>query len=94
MSFDTVATNCAFAEQGGFGYTLLADTDRRLALAYGAASDPGAGFARRVSFLIDERGVVLKTYSQVNPGAHPAAVLRDLDAFGAAPGARSADDPA
>lgn len=94
MSFDTVAANCAFAEKGGFGYTLLADTDRRLALAYGAASDSAAGFARRVSFLIDEQGIVLKTYAQVNPGVHPAEVLRDLDAFGAAPRAGSAADPA
>ena len=95
MSFDTVAANCAFAEKRGFDYLLLADTDRQLGLAYGAATDAAAGFARRVSFLIDERGVVLKTYSQVNPGTHPDEVLRDLDALGAGAGSQphAAADP-
>jgi len=37
---------------------------------------------------------VLKTYARVDPGAHPAAVLRDLDALGAVPRAGSAADPA
>ena len=82
MSFDTVAANCAFAEKRGFDYLLLADTDRQLGLAYGAATDAAAGFARRVSFLIDEKGIVLKIYAQVNPGAHPEEVLRDIDALG------------
>jgi peroxiredoxin len=57
-----------------------------MALAYGAAGDPAAGFARRVSFLIDEEGMVQKTYAPVNPGTHPDEVLRDLDAIGTAGG--------
>lgn len=81
VSFDTVAANCAFAAKRGFDFPLLADLDRRIGLAYGAADDAAAGFARRVSFLIDEEGVIRKTYARVNPGDHPAEVLRDLDAL-------------
>jgi len=83
VSFDTIAANCAFAAKRGFDFPLLADLDRRIGLAYGAADDAAAGFARRVSFLIDEEGIIRKTYPQVNPGAHPDEVLRDLDALGA-----------
>lgn len=94
VSFDPVAANCAFAEKRGFDYALLSDTDRQLGLAYGAATDAAAGFARRVSFLIDEEGIIRKTYPQVNPGAHPDEVLRDLDALGGGAPAGSGDPAA
>ena len=84
VSFDAVDANCAFADKFSFPYILLSDTDRKMGLAYGACAAADAGFARRVSFLIDGDGIIRKVYDQVNPGAHPAEVLADLDALDAA----------
>ena len=52
-SFDDQEANAAFARKFGFDFPLLCDTDRKLGLAYGAADDPGAATARRISYLID-----------------------------------------
>jgi thioredoxin-dependent peroxiredoxin len=55
----------------------LCDTQRTLGLAYGACADPSAGYAKRISYLIDEQGNVAKVYPKVNPPDHPEEVLRD-----------------
>jgi peroxiredoxin Q/BCP len=77
-SLDDVDENAAFARKHGFPFPLLCDTDRALALAYGAVADAGATHAARVSYLIDEAGRIARVYEQVNPKDHPAKVLLDL----------------
>jgi len=47
-------------------------------LAYGACDDATAGYARRISYLIDENGKILKAYGSVSPRNHAAEVLADL----------------
>ena len=76
-SFDTQADNAAFAQKFGFPFPLLCDVDRRLGLAYGACDDASAGYAKRISYLIDEQGNILKAYAKVQPADHPDEVLRD-----------------
>ena len=49
-----------------------------MGLAYGACDDASAGYASRISYLIDEEGMVQKAYDSVNPRSHPAEVLADL----------------
>jgi peroxiredoxin len=49
-------------------------------LAYGACDNAKAGYARRISYLIDEHGKILKAYDGVNPRSHTAEVLADLEA--------------
>jgi len=78
VSFDTVAENAAFAKKFSFPFPLLCDTSRALGLAYGACDDAKAGYARRISYLIDEHGKILKAYDAVSPRSHPAEVLADL----------------
>lgn len=80
MSFDTVAENAAFARKLSFSFPfpLLCDTSRTLGLAYGACDDAKASYARRISYLIDEHGKILKAYDAVSPRTHPAEVLADL----------------
>jgi len=56
----------------------LCDTDRAIGLAYGACDNPKAGFANRISYVIDEQGNILKAYASVSPRSHPAEVLADL----------------
>jgi peroxiredoxin Q/BCP len=78
VSFDSVAENAAFAQKYDFPFLLLCDTTRAIGLAYGACDDATAGYARRVSYLIDETGTIQKAYDSVNPRSHPADVLADL----------------
>lgn len=78
MSFDTVEENRAFAEKFSFPFRLLCDTDRAMGLAYGAADAPDAGYAKRISYVIDEEGRVLLAYAKVNPSEHLDQVLGDL----------------
>jgi peroxiredoxin len=47
-------------------------------LKYGAADDPSANSAKRISCLIDEQGRVLRYYPQVSAREHVAEVLQDL----------------
>jgi thioredoxin-dependent peroxiredoxin len=76
-SFDTASDNAAFAQKFGFPFPLLCDTDRALGMAYGACDDPKAGYAKRISYLIDEQGKILRAYPKVQPADHPEEVLRD-----------------
>jgi peroxiredoxin len=46
-------------------------------MAYGACSDPKAGYASRISYLIDEQGKIAAAYPKVVPKDHPAQVLAD-----------------
>ena len=56
VSFDSIEENRAFAEKFDFPFPLLCDVNRELGVAYGAADDPSAGFAKRISYVIDEQG--------------------------------------
>jgi thioredoxin-dependent peroxiredoxin len=78
VSFDTVEDNAAFAQQYGFPFALLCDTDRKVGLAYGACDNAKAAYAERISYLIDEQGRILRAYPQVDPRIHAAEVLADL----------------
>ncbi len=78
ISFDSVEENLAFAEKFGFPYPLLCDADRSVGLDYGAARTADEGYAKRISYVIDEEGKVLLVYAQVVPSEHLDTILRDL----------------
>jgi peroxiredoxin Q/BCP len=78
VSFDSPEDNAAFANRYQFGFPLLSDSSHSVAIAYGACSGAGAKYPDRVSFLIDEHGVVERVYDQVDPRDHPARVLADV----------------
>jgi len=78
ISFDTVPDNAAFAKRFNFNFPLLSDTTREVGLAYGAAEEASAQYAKRVSFLIGPDGTVKKTYPKVNAATHPEEILKDL----------------
>jgi peroxiredoxin Q/BCP len=67
-----VAANKAFAEKGGFPFPLLCDTQHVLGKAYGAGQ---SGFASRITYVIDEHGVITHTFPRVSPGGHAQEVL-------------------
>jgi len=81
ISFDPPAKNAAFAEKYHFTFPLLSDVDRKVGLAYGAATEASAPRPRRVSYLIGADGRVEKAYgfeAKMDAAAHPAEVLKDL----------------
>jgi peroxiredoxin Q/BCP len=77
-SFDSVEDNAAFAQTLGLDFLLLCDTNRLLALSFGACQDTKARYPERVSVLIDEAGRVMRVYDHVDPRDHAARVLADL----------------
>jgi peroxiredoxin Q/BCP len=58
ISFDPPAANKAFAEKFKFPYRLLSDTERKVAIAYGAADDATARSAKRQTFVIGPDGKI------------------------------------
>ena len=72
--------NKAFAEKFGFPYPLLCDTDRTVGLAYHATEEGSTRGAARISYLINEAGVIEQAYDNVDAGKHAAMVLADLGA--------------
>jgi len=82
VSLDTVDSHKSFCEKEGLSFKLLADTDHKVAEAYGSLMDAqGQNFAARNTFLIDPSGVVRKVYLKVKPAQHSAQVLTALGAL-------------
>jgi peroxiredoxin Q/BCP len=71
-SFDTVAQNKAFASKYGLPFLLLCDTTHELGKAYGAGT---SGFASRITYIIDEHGMITHAFSRVSPSTHAKEVL-------------------
>jgi peroxiredoxin Q/BCP len=78
VSFDTVEENRAFAEKFNFPFRLLCDTEREISMAYGACDSQDTGYARRITYVIDEDGRINQAYEQVNAREHPEALLKNL----------------
>lgn len=78
-SFDTVEDNAAFARKHRLPFPLLCDTEKTLAVAYGAA-EASSPVPQRHTIVIGVDGRIEKIYRSVSPKDHPDAVLRDLAA--------------
>ncbi len=78
VSFDSVEDNRAFAEKFDFPYPLLCDTEKKIGVPYGAGEAGKGGYAKRISYVIDEDGKVLLAYPKVDPGTHLETILADL----------------
>jgi peroxiredoxin Q/BCP len=58
VSFDSAESHQKFREKHNLNFTLLADTDGKIADAYGVRRGPEAKMARRASFLIGKDGTI------------------------------------
>jgi peroxiredoxin Q/BCP len=92
VSVDDVDSHASFAKEHGLPFPLLADSDKRVARAYGVLYRALGimELARRETFLIDPQGRVAKHYADVDPKSHARQLLGDLKALqarsaGAAP---------
>jgi peroxiredoxin Q/BCP len=85
-SVDSAEAHKAFIRKNGLPFPLLLDPDKKIAKAYGAANGiPILGLDRRITYVIDENGKIVKVYPSVDPSAHATEILNDLGAANAAP---------
>jgi peroxiredoxin Q/BCP len=83
VSVDDVASHKAFSEEHSLPFTLLADSTKETAKAYGVLHSVLGlmEIASRETFIIDPQGRVAKHYRGVDPKGHSQAVLKDLRAL-------------
>src|SRR5271156_7166128 len=66
-SIDTADAHKEFIKKNNLPFPLLIDPDKKIAKAYGAANGiPILGFDRRITYVIDENGKILKVYPSVD----------------------------
>ena len=70
--------NAKFAAKYNFPFPLLCDTDRKIGLAYGAASGPSDEYAKRIAYLIDENGKIAEVHPKVDARNYPKEQLARL----------------
>jgi peroxiredoxin Q/BCP len=82
VSKDDQKKHKKFQEKYDLPFTLLSDIDGKVCEAYGTWQEKKfmgreyMGIAR-VSFLIDEKGIIKKVYESVKPALHASEVLSD-----------------
>ena len=76
ISVQDVASKKQFATKHSLPFSVLADSDKSVAKAYGVLSM--MGFARRETFIIDPNGRIARHYPKVDPKEHSKELLKDL----------------
>ena len=74
ISLDDVKSQAAFHKAQKLNFPLLSDPDGSVAKKYGVLMK-GRPYARRVTFVIDDKGVVRDITKKVDIGAHGDQVL-------------------
>ncbi|HWI15972.1 MAG TPA: peroxiredoxin [Burkholderiales bacterium] len=84
VSLDDAASHARFAAKYALPYTLLADTQGRVARQYGSLFDASfVRFARRNTFLIDPAGRIAAVHKGVTPAASADQLLSDIERLAA-----------
>ncbi len=83
ISPDSVESHKKFKKKYGLNFSLLSDTGRELSKIYGVWKKKnfmGKEFmgVERTTFIIDEKGIIKKIFSKVNPIEHSKEVLEVL----------------
>jgi peroxiredoxin Q/BCP len=79
ISVQDVASKKQFASKHSLPFSVLADSDKSVAKAYGVLSI--LGYARRETFVIDPQGRIVRHYPSVDPKQHSRQLLSDLQAL-------------
>ena len=87
VSPDDVKSHVKFKKKYGLPFTLLADTEKEAAQAYGVWKEKsmyGRKYmgVERTTFLIDAKGRVARVFEKVKPAGHAAEVQEALAALG------------
>lgn len=73
VSSDSVNSHARFAAKHELPFTLISDPGKKIITDYDAN-----GFTKRISYLIDPKGVIVKAYPSVKPAKHAEEVIDDL----------------
>ena len=78
--FNTPEKNLAWATKEKFPYEVWTDSDKTLALAFGAAESKDRDHPKRVTVVLDAKGEVVLRYPDIGIGlgTHPEDVLEDV----------------
>src|SRR5271154_6431551 len=91
-SVDSADAHKDFIRKNSLPFPLLLDPDKKIATAYGAANGiPILGLDRRITYVIDENGKIIKVYPQVDPSTNADEIIQ---AYGATPKATPPPVPA
>jgi thioredoxin-dependent peroxiredoxin len=78
-SIDSSASHKAFIKKYNIPFPLLLDPDKTIATEYGAANGiPVLGLDRRITYVINQDGIIEKVYPKVDPSVHSTEILADL----------------
>lgn len=82
ISVDDVRSHKGFSDEHRLPFPILADSDKQVSKQYGVLHRPLGllELARRETFLVDPRGLIVKHYRDVDPNSHSKQVLADLKA--------------
>ena len=69
ISLDSVQDQAAFVAKHELNFPLLSDPDASVAAKYGVL-DPTGQYTQRVTFVIDDQGVLRKVLDTVQVGSH------------------------
>jgi thioredoxin-dependent peroxiredoxin len=75
VSGDDEASHQAFTDKFNLPFPLLADSDRALMKGFDV---DGGGYAKRVTFVIDGAGKIIRVYDSVKTDTHATDILADL----------------
>ncbi len=74
VSLDSVPENKAFAEKFSFPFQLLCDVNHEIALAYHAVQSAEDKYAARISYVIDEEGIIVEAIDKVDTKTHSSGL--------------------
>lgn len=75
ISADSVDSHKKFADKYGLPFTLLSDPEKKVISQYGALPELDG---KRISYLLDQEGQVLRVYPKVDPAFHAEQILADF----------------
>jgi peroxiredoxin Q/BCP len=85
-SVDSADAHKAFIKKYSLPFPLLLDPDKKIANAYGAANGiPILGLNRRITYVIDEKGKIIKAFPEVDPAVHAGEVLALINSLKPSP---------
>jgi len=73
---DTPEENLRFKEKFSFPFPLLCDRSGKVSRQFGATSYDHAAFANRITYIIDESGIIAKAFPKVIPANHAEELLK------------------
>jgi len=77
VSADSVESHKKFEEKYHLPFILLADTSKEIIKKYEADGI----FTKRITYLIDPGGIIVKAYPKVDPSTHSEELLHDLESL-------------